>query len=147
MNFPVRGSDQATVVAVISPVSQGAGTLDSGWIAAADFAQFLAIINDGVLGAAATLDAKLQQAQDSSGTGVKDITGLAITQQVKATDDNKGAIINFRPPKLDRANSFTHFRLRLTVGTAASLVSAVLLGLGARNQPGTHATAIKEVVG
>jgi len=143
----IRPSDIVTVVAVISPVSQGVGTLDSGWVAAADYHQFLAIINDGVLGAAATLDGKIQQAQDSGGTGAKDVTGLAITQQVKATDDNKGAIINFRPPKLDRANNFTHWRLRLTVGAAASLVSAVLLGLSGRNQPGSHATAIKEVVG
>jgi hypothetical protein len=39
----------------------------------------------GVLGASATVDAKLQQATDNSGTGVKDVTGKAITQLVKAT--------------------------------------------------------------
>jgi hypothetical protein len=37
----------------------------------------IAVIKTGVLGASATVDAKLQQATDSSGTGVKDITGKA----------------------------------------------------------------------
>ena len=51
----------------------------------AKFAEIMALIQTGVLGAAATLDAKLQQATDAAGTGAKDITGKAIVQIVKAT--------------------------------------------------------------
>lgn len=140
-------SDQLTYLTGINPVSQGAGTVDTGWVSAAGFAAFLAVIQAGVLGAAATLDAKVQQATDVGGTGVKDVTGKAITQMVKATDDNKVALINFRPPELDVAGGFGFVRVRLTVGTAASLVAAVLYGVSARAQPAAQAAAVKETVG
>jgi hypothetical protein len=55
-----------------------------------DAKRLMAIIL-GVLGAAATVDAKLQQATDTSGTGAKDISGKAITQLVKASNDNNEA--------------------------------------------------------
>jgi hypothetical protein len=86
----------------------------------------------GVMGAAATLDAKLQQASDGAGTGAKDIAGKAIVQIVKATGDNKQAWINVRPEQLDVNNGFCFVRLSITVGTAASLINALLLGVWPR---------------
>ena len=88
-----------------------------------------------MLGASATLDAKLQQASDSGGTGVKDITGKAITQLVKASNDNNEAMINLRSDELDVNGGFCYFRLSVTVGTAASLYSAIVLGFTARDYP------------
>ena len=84
------------------------------------------------MGASATLDAKVQQAQDAIGTGAKDVTGRAILQIVKASGDNKQALINFKPEDLDNTNNFSHVRLSLTVGTAASVISATLLGMNLR---------------
>jgi hypothetical protein len=125
-----KASELAAVVETIDPVSQGAGSVSSGWIDASKFRQYMAVVMAGVLGASATLDAKLEQATDASGTGVKDITGKAITQLTKAgTDDNKQAVINLRPEMLDLDGAFDHFRVTLTVGVAASLVGAVVLGL------------------
>jgi hypothetical protein len=84
------------------------------------------------MGASATLDGKLQQATDSSGTGAKDVTGKAITQIVKATGDNKQALINLRVQDLDTNGGFAFVRLSITVGTAASLVGGYLTALDPR---------------
>ena len=131
--FPnAKASETIAVLATIDPVSQAAGSVTTGWISVANFHNFMATLETGVLGASATIDAKIQQAQDNSGTGVKDITGKAITQIVKASGDNKQALINFRGEDLDNANGFTYVRLSITVGTAASLVGAQLLGFTPR---------------
>jgi hypothetical protein len=119
----------------IAPISQGAGTVTSGYVSIANFHRLAAVIQTGVLGASATLDGKLQQAQDSGGTGVKDISGKALTQIVKASGDGKQAIIEVADAELDTANGFSYVRLSLTVGTAASLVAATLLGFNARFMP------------
>jgi hypothetical protein len=131
--FPnARPSEIVAVLGTINPVSQGAGTVSTGWVSMAEFNALLAVIDTGVLGASATVDAKLQQATDSSGTSAKDITGKAITQIVKASGDNKQALINLRGSELDVTNSFNYVRLSITVGTAASLVSAALIGFSPR---------------
>ncbi|HEY3432542.1 MAG TPA: hypothetical protein VGK09_08340 [Rhodocyclaceae bacterium] len=130
-----RIAEQLGILATIDPVSQAAGTITTGWISASRFERFMALIQTGVMGASATLDGKLQQAQDSSGTGAKDITNKALAQIVKATGDNKQAEINLRAEELDLANGFTYFRLSLTVGTAASLIAASVLGGVAKNAP------------
>lgn len=131
--FPnALASECLAVLATVDPVSQGIGTVTTGWVDARKFAEIVALIDTGVLGAAATLDAKLQQATDGAGTGVKDITGKAITQIVKATGDNKQAWINVRPEQLDVTGGFCFVRLSLTVGAAASLISALLLGVWPR---------------
>lgn len=121
-------AERVAVLATLNPVSQSAATVTTGWVSMANFHQVAAIIQTGVLGASATVDAKLQQATSSGGAGAKDITGKAITQIVKASGDNVQAIIEARDTELDAANGFVYVRLSLTVGTAASLVSAVLLG-------------------
>ena len=125
-------SEGLALLGSVDPISQGAGTVTTGWVSAANFLSFLAIIETGILGASATLDAKIQQAQDSGGTGVKDITGKTITQIVKATGDGKQAMIDFRAQDLDTNNNFSYVRLSLTVGTAASLVAGYLFGANAR---------------
>ncbi len=134
--FPnAKASELLAILATIDPVSQAAGTVSTGWITVANHHGLLAVIQTGVLGASATLDAKLQQATDSSGTGAKDITGKSLTQIVKATGDNKQALINVKPEELDTVNGFGFVRLSITVGVAASLTSAQLLGINPRFAP------------
>jgi negative regulator of sigma E activity len=93
------------------------------------------MVQTGVLGTSATVDAKVQQALDSSGTGAKDISGKAITQIVKATGDNKQALINVKPEELDTVNGFGFVRVTVSVGVAASVTSAQLLGVNPRYAP------------
>jgi hypothetical protein len=129
-----KPSEGLAVLATIDPVSQAAGTVSTGWVDQSVFFNLMALIQTGVLGTSATVDAKLQQATDSSGTGAKDITGKAITQIVKATGDSKQALISMKEADLDTEGGFRYVRLSLTVGTAASLVGAALIGAVPRFQ-------------
>ncbi len=130
-----KPSESLSVLATINPVSQGAGTVSSGWVAIKNHLALMALIETGVLGTSATVDAKLQQATDASGTGAKDVTGKAITQIVKASGDNKQALINCRAGELDTEGGFAFVQLSITVGTAASLVGGALFGAFPRFSP------------
>lgn len=133
----IKFSDRSGILSTIDPASVGASTVLTAWVPVAKWHTIVAILSTGVLGTAATVDAKLRQASDSSGTGAKDITGKAITQLVKASHDNKQVVIECKADDLDTTNSFTHVALSVTVGAAASLLSAVLLGASARYLPAT----------
>lgn len=144
-----RPSERAAIVGMIDPDVYTAATYVTGWVNAEDFASFLGIVMAGTLGSSATLDAKIEQASDSSGTGAKDLTGSAITQLTQAgTDSDKQALINFRAEDLDINNGFTHVRLSITVGTATSDAGAMLLGFDARQYPAsdTDAASVDEIV-
>lgn len=141
MHVNTKISEGLALLGSVDPISQGAGTVTTGWVAVQNFHSFLALIAIGILGASATLDAKLQQAQDSGGTGAKDITGKALVQIVKASGDGKQAYINCCDQDLDTTNGFTYIRLSLTVGTAASLVAGYLFGGNAKFEPVRDLTA------
>jgi len=144
-----RPTDMVAVVGVIDPDATAAGAQSTGWVSAKDFNSFMAIIMAGTLGASATVDAKIEQATDGSGTGAKDVTGKAITQLVKASNDDDQAIIEFCGEDLDVDNDFDFVRLTLTVGTATSDVGAVLLGIDARYGPASDndLASVVEIVG
>jgi hypothetical protein len=91
----------------------------------------------------------MRQATDSSGTGAKDVTSRAIVQIVKATGDSKQALINMRCDEIDTNNAFTHVALTVTVGTAASIYNAMLLGMNPRFAPGSDANpaAVVQIIG
>jgi hypothetical protein len=146
-NPNIKPSSQVAQLAVMNPISQGAATVTSAWVSLANADAILAVLMTGVMGASGTIDAKLQQASDGSGTGAKDISGKAITQLVKASNDNDQVMINCRSDELDVANGFTHVRLSITVGTAASLIAAYILGFYGRYQPVSHGGDVVEVVG
>lgn len=132
MNVNAKPSEEVSVLATIDPASVAAGTATSDWVDASQFHRFLALLKTGALGTSATVDAKLQQATDSSGTGAKDIAGKAITQLVKASNDNDQVTIDLRPEEMDAINGFTYFALVVTVGTAASIADATILGIDPR---------------
>jgi hypothetical protein len=138
--FPnAKGSELLAILATLDPVSQAAGTATTSWISVANHHGLLAIIQTGVLGTGATVDAKLQQALDTSGTGAKDISGKAIAQIVKASGDNKQVLINVKPEDLDTVNGFGFVRLSVTVGVAASQTAAQVLGVNPRELPANTA--------
>jgi len=140
-------SERLALLGSIDPVSQGVGTVSSGWISAANFERFQATVQTGVLGTAATVDAKIQQATSAGGAGAKDVAGKAITQIVKATGDNKQAIIGLRADELDVNAGFAYFNVSITVGGAASLVSASVLA-GNGNMPAStqNQAAVVQVI-
>ncbi|HCS40391.1 MAG TPA: hypothetical protein DIW44_12510 [Anaerolineaceae bacterium] len=146
MNPNIKPSAQVALLAVKDPVSQAAATVTSGWLSMANVQAILAVIQTGVLGTAATVDAKLRQATSSAGADAKDITGKAITQLVKASNDNDQAMINCRSDELDVNGGFTHVELSITVGTAASVISAAVWGFYPRYQPASHVDSVVEVI-
>ena len=144
-----KPSEVCALAARLDPVSQGAATVATGWVAVKDYHRLLAVLMVGALGASATVDAKVQQASDGSGTGAKDLTtAKSITQLTQAgTDANKQVLINVEPDDLDLDNGFTHVRLSVTVATAACLIAALILGFYARFSPPSQAATVDEVVG
>lgn len=145
-----RPSERVAVLATIDPDAYAASTVVSGWVDASKFNSFMAIVFAGTLGASATLDAKIRQATDNSGTGAKDVSGKAITQLTQAgTDSDKQAIINFCADDLDINNDFQFVELSMTIATATSDAGGVLLGLDPRQAPASDndAAAVDEIVG
>lgn len=125
-----KSSDAIGLVATIDPDVYTAAAYTSDWAAMKDYPEMMAVIMAGTLGSSATLDAKLQQATDSSGTSAKDISGKAITQMTQAGTDQSDtqAIINVNEEDLDVAGGFTHVAIVMTVGTATSDAGAALFG-------------------
>lgn len=129
MNPNLLASQEAAVAGIIDPDAYAASTVTSGWISMATFKKIQAIVMAGTMAATSTLDAKLEQATDSSGTGAKDITGKAITQLTQAAiDSDKQAVINCRDSELDIDNDFTHVRLSMTIAVAASDCGGIVMG-------------------
>lgn len=147
MNQNIKPSDRIAVLDAIDPDATAAGDVSTDWVSLATVGNVLAVIQTGELGTSATVDAKIEQAQDSSGTGAKDITGAAITQLTQAgSDSDKQALINVRPENLDIDNDFNHVRLTITVAVATSDVGGLLLGLDGKYQPVTQASTVAESV-
>lgn len=146
----LRPSDRAALAARIDPDVTAAGTVTSGWVDMAMFDKIMAVVFAGTLGASATLDAKLEQATDSSGTAAKDISGKAITQLTQAGTDQSDsqAIINCRADELDVNNGFSHLRLSITVATASSDAAGAVFGFNARQGPASDndASSVVEIV-
>ena len=143
-----RFSERAALLAVINPVSQGAGTANSGWIPVALFDRIVAELMVGAFGASATVDAKFQQATSAAGAGAKDITGKAITQLLAAGGNNRQAIVEVSETDLDTNGGFAFVQFSVTVGTAATLIAASVKGVNPRYQPASayNATSVAQVV-
>ena len=147
MNANILPSDRAPIMGVIDPDAYGAGTVTTAWVSMNDFANAMAIVSVGTMATNSTLNAKIQQATDSSGTGVKDVTGKAITELTAAgTDSDKQVVINISENDLDIDGDFNHIRLSMTVATAASDSGGVLLGFDAAYAPEDDLSSVDEIV-
>ena len=132
--FPnAKGSEQLSILATLDPGNQAPGVTNTGWVSLSTHHGLLALVQTGALATGATVDAKLQQALDASGTGAKDVAGKAISQLTQASNGaNRQALINLRPEELDVNNGFAFVRLVVTVAAAAANTSAQRLGVNPR---------------
>ncbi len=145
----LKPSQRVSVVGVINPQSANA-VQTSAWLDATTFHNYMAVIKVGALGAAATVDAKIQQATSNAGAGAKDVPGRAITQLTKVgNDDNKQVLINLKQEDLDFNNGFKFFQLSVTPAVAACLIDAAVLGFDPRYDFATDndAATVDEAVG
>ena len=132
--FPnAKASEQLSILATLDPGNQAPGVATTGWVPLSTHHGLLALVQTGALATGATVDAKLQQAQDANGTGAKDVAGKAIAQLTQASNGaNRQALINLRSEELDVNNGFAYVRLVVTVAAAAANTSAQLLGVNPR---------------
>ena len=142
------GSERAAVAAVIDPDDASAAAYTSAYVSMSSFNQIMAVVQTGTLHGSGTVDFKLVQATDSSATGSKDITGKAITQLVKASNDDDQAVINCRADELDVDNGFDYVAMTMTVGGGACDTSAIMLGMAARYAPASDndLDSVQEIV-
>ncbi len=146
-NPNLLASQEQIVAGVIDPDAAAAAAYSTGWISMETNSRVQAITMVGAMVATSTVDAKLEQATDSSGTGVKDITGKAITQLTAAgSDDDQQAIINCRADELDIDNDFDHLRLTVTVATAASDMGAIVLAGPSRYEVAADLASVDEII-
>lgn len=132
-------SERVAVAAVINPGAQTTGAKNSGWVNAALYYRFLAIIATGTLGTSATLDGKWQAADDAAGNNPVDIPNGAITQVVKASGDNKQVLHNLNVDEVPVGKQYV--RYVATVGTATSDAAVLVLGFDPRSAPASDADA------
>lgn len=126
-------SDSLAVLYQLDPVSQAPATVNSGWIDMKNFLQLMAFVDAGVIAATGTIDVKFQQATSAAGAGAKDISpAKAITQLLAAGGNNRSVELNIRGEQLDAANGFEFIQLVIVVGTAATLLSAIIVGANPR---------------
>ena len=147
MPYTALSDTGAATAGRIDPQNPSAGTAASGWIDMGAYERIMAVVQTGALQTGNTVDAKLQQAKDTSGTGVKDITNAAITQLTKAaTNDNEQAVINCGAESLDVNNGFRYARLLVTVGgTNTAFIGGVVYG-DPDKKPPTNPTTVAQVV-
>ncbi len=138
-------SERAAVLATINPIDAQTTARTSNWTSLKQFDRAMAIVLAGNI--TGTIDAKLQQATDSSGTGAKDIANKAVNT-FAATDDNEQAVINVRGSELDLDNGFDHIALVVTpTGGTANVISGILLGFDPRFGPASDndATTVNDI--
>jgi len=117
--------------AEIDPVSQGVGTVTTGALDLARFHRVLCVLMVGNVGAAGTMDAKLQQAPTSGGAWT-DVAGSSITT---VTASNKVVTLEIRADQLAAGQRYV--RLSVTIGVNAVLIAALALGGEAIQKPGS----------
>lgn len=119
--YPLAGAIRPQSVAA-------AGSVSTGWIAAGDALAFARItVNLGVLGGGSEA-VKLEQAQDSGGTGAKDLETAANLGLSGLNTNNTDKEADYRiHENIDTDNNFTHFRATLTnTGGTGALVAVTV---------------------
>ena len=120
---------------MIPPVSTSSHK-ESGPVDMTKFRRAMFIVGVGAFGSSATVDAKIQESVDTTDGNFTDVTGGAITQLLAAGGDNRVAVLEIDAEKLTAGKKFT--RVKVTVGTAASLVTAFALGVDPIQKPGSQ---------
>lgn len=149
LNLNQLMSELLGFIGYIPPDAQSAGTAVTGWIDARKAERFLGVVMVGDMVSTSTVNAKIQQATDSSGTGAKDITGKAITALTEAgSDGDKLALINLEAAELDVNNGFCFIQMSITTAAAASEVAGLLISTGQKYGVGAavNVAACDEVV-
>lgn len=133
MSNSARGNlaEDLAVLGTIDPASISASTVNTDFVDMRYWREVLFIVVTGVLGSSATADLVIKGDSASGGSYTTTITGKSLTQLVKASHDNKQAIIRVTAEEV-AAQGFRYIRGALTIGTAASIATVLVVGAHAR---------------
>ncbi len=128
-NYESRVWEKLPVIEVIQPqaITAGATGVLTGAIDMTKYSRVIAVLLSGTLGASGTLDFKAVASATSGGTYAA-ITGKAITQMVKASNDNDVAIIEVDAGDV-AALSKQYLKFNAVAGTANATSAVVVLGV------------------
>src|SRR3954471_9958067 len=119
----------------IHSASQSTSEKVTAAIDLARFRQVLFLVDSGTLGASGTLDFQVKGSATSGGSYTA-ISGTAITQLVKATDDNKYALVLVTTEKINALGlGYKFIKGSLLPGTAASNSAVIAIGALTRFEP------------
>lgn len=136
-------TEEYALVATIDPQTLDNASATSDWV---DMSMYNRAVFAVCVGATdTTVDAKLQSATASDGTGAADMTGKAVTQ-LTATDDNKQVVLEIRAEEMPADTSYCAVVVTAGDGTSGALVCAVGMGTVARYTPVEHLASVAEVV-
>lgn len=136
MNDTRRFSERAAIVGRIPPAANAAATYLTEAIDMSKWRRVAFIVVNGTLGASATVDFSVKASATSGGSYAALTNAKAITQFVKATDDNKIAIVEVLDTDVSK-DSKQFIKGEMIVGTAASGSMVIALGLDPRDVPVT----------
>jgi hypothetical protein len=128
-----RLTESVAVIGTIDPASLSVGAHNSDVIDMSKFERVAFVLLTGTLGASATVDLAVKYDTASGGSFANTLAGKTIAQMVKATDDNKQAVIEVKADELPEGARY--LRGTITVGTAASQAALVVLGGDAKYGP------------
>lgn len=140
-----RLNESLALLAVLNPATVNSTPATSSWVDAAAAHELLAVLAIGNM-ATETVDFKIEQATDSSGTAVKDLAASTQLAASAAANDNAQLLIDVKAETIDTANGFRYVRLRAVTGGATGGPMCGLLWARTRYRPSTHAASVLETV-
>lgn len=118
MTIGIKFIDTVTFKEHMKADSRAAATYSSSWYKIDPSCSFASLLDVGDMVTSATLDMKLEQATDSSGSGVKDIKSMSQLTEAGGDGDQLAAL-EASYGDLDVVNGFIWLRVSFTVAVAA----------------------------
>jgi len=146
MSYTQRFTEVNQVGGELYPALKTVTAHTGAWLPMSNHQRAIFIVQVGAMTALSTLDFSVQQASAAAGTGVKAITGKAITQLTQAGGDGNDLVcIEVRTEELDVSGGFEYIRGLLTVGTDTVYCSMLALRF-IPNYPPVVTTGWTEIV-
>lgn len=125
----------------IHAASQSAAEKLTGAVDLSKWRQVLFLIDAGTLGTSGTLDFQVKASDATAGTYTA-VPSTAITQLVKATDDNKYAVVSVKAESISALGlNYAFIKGSLLPGTAAATSAVIVLGEATRFEPASDSDA------
>lgn len=115
--------------------------LTTAWVDMKDYHEIIATLCLGDM-AAETIDFKIEQATDGSGTGAKDLKAATQLAAHASNNDHRQVQISAHLEKLDGNGGFRFVRGRAITGGVTGGAAVVLLHGRPRYKPGTQAATV-----